>query len=228
MAKDHIVRSYDQELDLLQAKLLDMGRITGEQLSKAAEALVSKDSRLAVNVIYTDSTVNDLQNEVDRLTVQMLAMRQPMALDLRHIIAGLKIATELERIADYAANIGKHVIDLDHVSLEKPVEMIIRMTEVAQQMLKDVLHAYKDIDIPLSINVYKQDEEINKTYASLLSKLRLYMKEDADNIKTYTSLIFVARCCERIGDHIKNIAECVYFIDKGESYAAEIGAAVCK
>jgi phosphate transport system protein len=227
MAKDHIVRSYDQELDLLKTKLMEMGRITGEQLSKAAEALVSKDGRLAVNVIYTDSTVDDLQHEVDRLTVQMLAMRQPMALDLRHIIAGLKIAAELERIADYAANIGKHVIDLDHVSLEKPVEMIVRMTEVAQQMLKDVLHAYKDVDIPLSINVWNQDEEINKIYASLLSKLRLYMKEDANNIITYTSLIFVARCCERIGDHIKNIAECVYFIDKGQSYA-EFGATVYK
>jgi phosphate transport system protein len=218
MAKDHIVRSYDQELELLQSKLLEMGRITGDQLSKAVEALVTKNSSLAVNVIYSDSEVNQLQNDVDSLTVRMLAMRQPMALDLRQIISTLKIAAELERIADYAANIGKNVIDLTDVSLEKPVEMIIQMAKAAQQMLSDVMHAYQETDVALSISVWKQDEKINELYAALLSQLRLYMKEDTDNIKTYTNLIFVSRCCERIGDHIKNIAECVYFIDKGQSY----------
>lgn len=219
MDNEHIVRSYDQELALLQSKLLEMGRAAGDQISKAIEALVTKDSSLAVNVIYGDSRVNDLQTEVNSLTVRMLAMRQPMALDLRHIISGLKIAAELERIADYAANIGKNVIELNHVSLEKPVELIIRMAEVARQMLKDVMHAYQVTDVSKAIDVWNLDEEINEIYASLLSQLRLYMKEDSANIKTYTSLIFVSRCCERIGDHIKNVAESVYFIKQGKAYA---------
>jgi phosphate transport system protein len=218
MAKDHIVRSYDQELDLLQAKLLEMGSIAEDQLSKAIQALVSKDSSLAVNVIANDSQVNELQAEVDDLAVRMLAKRQPMALDLRQIISGLKIAVDLERIADYAANIAKNVMGLDQVSLEKPVELIIRMAEVAQQMLKKVMHAYREIDALEAVQVWNQDEEINAIYADLLSQLRSYMKLDTDNIKTYTNLVFVSRCCERIGDHLKNVAESVYYIKQGQTY----------
>jgi phosphate transport system protein len=227
MAKDHIVRSYDQELDLLQSKLLEMGQFAEEQLRKALEALVSRDSSLAVNVISNDSKVNKLQSEVDRLTVRMLAMRQPMALDLRHIISALRIGVELERVADYAANIGKSVIDLNDVSLEEPVEQIIRMAELTQKMLNEVMHAYRKANVSQAIAVWKQDEEVNKIYANLLSQLRLYMKEDANNINTYTSLIFVSRSCERIGDHIKNIAECVYYIEKGQEYAALVAADEC-
>jgi phosphate transport system protein len=217
--KDHTVRSYDQELDLLQSKLLEMGTVAEEQLSKAIEALISKDSHLAVTVIDNDSRVNQLEAEVDSLAVRMLAMRQPMALDLRQIISGLKTAAELERIADYAANIAKNVMDLDQVSLEEPVALIIRMAEVAQQMLKDVMGAYRETDVSKALAVWEKDEEINEIYANLLSQLRTYMQLDADNIQTYTNLIFVSRCCERIGDHIKNIAESVHYIEHGKAYA---------
>ncbi|MGD8716705.1 MAG: phosphate signaling complex protein PhoU [Desulfobacterales bacterium] len=219
MAKDHIVRSYDQELDLLQSKLLEMGQVAEAQLSKAIDALVSRDSSLAVYVIYSDTKVNELQSEVDSLAVRMLAMRQPMALDLRQIISGLKIASELERIADYAANIARNALELNQVSLEKPIELILRMAEVARQMLRYVMHAYHEKDVSEAIDVWKQDEEINEIYAELLVQLRSYMELDSDNIKTYTSLIFVARCCERIGDHIKNVAESVYYIEHGKAYA---------
>jgi phosphate transport system protein len=217
MSKDHIVRSYDQELELLMSKISEMGKVAEEQLAKAVEALITKDSRLAVNVIYSDAQVNDLQNTVDGLTVRMLAMRQPMGSDLRHIISALKIAADLERIADYAANIAKNVMDLDHVSLEKPVGLIIRMAELASHMLKDVIDAYRETDVRKAIAVWYRDENINQVYADLLSHLRSYMKADSDYINAYTSLIFTARCCERIGDHIKNVAESVYFITYGES-----------
>jgi phosphate transport system protein len=217
MSKDHIVRSYDQELELLISKISEMGKVAEEQLAKAVEALITKDTRLAVHVIYSDAQVNDLQNTVDGLTVRMLAMRQPMGSDLRHIISALKIAADLERIADYAANIAKNVMDLDHVSLEKPVGLIIRMAELASNMLKDVIDAYRETDVRKAIAVWHRDEDINQVYADLLSHLRSYMKADSDNINAYTSLIFAARCCERIGDHIKNVAESVYFITHGES-----------
>ena len=217
MSKDHIVRSYDQELDLLISKISEMGKVAEEQLAKAIEALITKDSRLAVNVIYTDAQVNDLQSTVDGLTVRMLAMRQPMGSDLRHIISALKIAADLERIADYAANIAKNVMDLDRVSLEKPVGLIIRMAELASHMLKDVIDAYRETDVRKATAVWHRDEDINRVYADLLSQLRSYMKADSDNINAYTSLIFAARCRERIGDHIKNVAESVFFITNGES-----------
>ncbi|MGD9058334.1 MAG: phosphate signaling complex protein PhoU [Desulfobacterales bacterium] len=217
MSRDHTVRSYDQELDLLKSKISEMGKVAEVQLSKAIEALVTKDSKLAVDVIYTDSQVNDLQNAVDRLTVNMLAMRQPMGIDLRHIISALKIAAELERIADYAANIAKNGMNLDHVYLEKPVRLIIRMAELAIGMLRDVISAYLEPNVPKAIEVWHRDEEINQIYADLLTQLRSYMKVDSENINTYTSLIFTARCCERIGDHIKNVAEGVYFIIHGDS-----------
>jgi phosphate transport system protein len=218
MPRDHTVRSYDQELNLLISQISEMGKVAEEQLAKAIEALMTKDSRLAVDVIYSDEQVNDLQIEVDRLTVRMLAMRQPMGSDLRHIISALKIATDLERIADYAANIAKNVMDLDHVSLEKPVGLIIRMAESASHMLIDVIDAYRRLDVGKAIAVWHRDEDINQVYADLLTQLRSYMKADSDNINTYTSLIFAARCCERIGDHIKNVAESVYFIAHGESF----------
>jgi phosphate transport system protein len=217
MPRGHTVRSYDQELDLLISRISEMGKVAEEQLAKAIKALITKDSQLAVNVISGDVQVNDLQNAVDRLTVRMLAMRQPMGSDLRHIISALKIAAELERIADYAANIAKNVMDLDHVSLEEPVGRIIRMAELASHMLKDVIDAYRGSDVRKAIAVWHRDEDINEVYADLLSHLRSYMKADSDNINTYTSLIFAARCCERIGDHIKNVAESVYFITHGES-----------
>ena len=217
MSRDHTVRSYDQELNLLKSKISEMGKVTEEQLAKAIEALITKDSKLAVNVIYTDSQVNDLQNVIDRLTVRMLAVRQPMGSDLRHIISALKMAAELERIADYAANIAKNGMNLNQVYLEKPVRLIIHMAELDIQMLKDVIGAYLDLNIPKAVEVWHRDEEINQIYADLLTQLRSYMKADSDNIDTYTSLIFTARCCERIGDHIKNVAEGVYFIIHGDS-----------
>ena len=218
MTRDHTVRSYDQELNLLVSKISEMANLAEKQLIKAIEALITKDSRLAVDVIYSDAQANNLQNSIDRLTVRMLAMRQPMGSDLRHIISALKIAAELERIADYAANIAKHGMDLDHVSLERPVGLIIHMAELARHMLNDVIDAYREKDVGKAAAVWQQDEAINEVYADLLSQLRSYMKADSDNINTYTSLIFTARCCERIGDHIKNIAESVQFIARGESF----------
>ena len=217
MSRDHTVRSYDQELNSLKSKILEMGKAAEEQLAKAIEALITKDNKLAVNVIYTDSQVNDLQNVIDRLTVRMLAVRQPMGSDLRHIISALKMAAELERIADYAANIAKNGMNLNQVYLEKPVRLIIHMAELDIQMLKDMIGAYLELNIPKAIEVWHRDEEINQIYADLLTQLRSYMKADSDNIDTYTSLIFTARCCERIGDHIKNLAEGVYFIIHGDS-----------
>jgi len=216
--KTHLVKSFDEDLNQLTTQLTAMGRAAGAQLRYAVQALTTRDCRLASEVVDNDSRVNALQEEIDSLSVRILAMRQPVANDLRHVISGLKMAAEMERIADYAANIAKNVANLNQISLERPVGLIIMMAAVAQQMLQDVVEAYYELDVDKAVSVWHCDEDINRRYVDLLSQLRMYMSVDTDNLKTYTSLIFVARCCERIGDHIKNVAECVHYIQAGESF----------
>jgi phosphate transport system protein len=218
MTRRHIVRSYDEELDQLKSKIRDMGRACGEQLQKALEALINRDHDLVTDTIQGDEYVDNLEREVNDLTVQILARRQPMALDLRHIISGLKIAGDLERIADYATNIAKHVPSLNHISLEEPLQSIIRMGKLAKAMLEEVMAAYLKADAEQAVETWHRDREMDGMYADLLNQLRSFMSEDVENIKAYTSLLFVARCCERIGDHITNVAESVYFMEKGEVY----------
>lgn len=222
--RTHMVKSFDDELNMLKNNLAAMGDTVGVQLKYAVQALTTRDCRLASEVVDNDTQVNALQEEIDNLSVRILAMRQPVAIDLRHIISGLKIAAEMERIADYAAGIAKNVANLNQVSLEKPVGLIIMMAAVAQQMLQDVVEAYCELDVDKAVSVWHCDEDINRLYADLLSQLRMYMSVDTDNLKTYTSLIFVARCCERIGDHIKNVAESVHYIQTGESFQQISGA----
>jgi phosphate transport system protein len=212
------MRTYDEELDLLRSKITQMGEICVRQLSKAVESLTKRDTMLAKDVVLGDARVNALNGEIDQLTFRILAMRQPVAIDLRNIISGLKIAGDLERIADYAANIANCVRDLNHISLEKPIKSILEMAGIAQGMLADFIEAFRQSDDVLAVSVWMKDEQIDAIYADILAELRTYMANDPDKIGAYTSLIFVARCCERIGDHIKNLAESVYFIQTGKNY----------
>jgi phosphate transport system protein len=218
MPREHIVKSYDEEFDELKAKIAEMGDQTGLQLDRALSALIKRDMAMAEEVIKRDTRIDQLQFDIDDLTVRMLARRQPMALDLRIIVSGLKISADLERIADYAANIARHVSDLSSISLIKPIESIIEMAKVAQGMLKDSLESFRDENPKKATAAWHRDKDINTAYADLLAQLNDYIREDAENVKSYTGLIFVARCCERIGDHIKNIAESIYYIEYGEEF----------
>lgn len=218
MAQKHIVRSYDQELEALKTKILTMGSEAENQLTLAVEALVQQNDILAKNIVKSDTRVNQLQEEIDALTVLLLAKRQPMALDLRIIISALKIATDLERIADYAANFAQHIIQLNHIKLEKPVASIRDMADRCLQMLKEVIHAYDELDENLAVQVWHRDDQVDAIYIDLLNILRRLMSEDSDNVKSCTTLLFVARCCERIGDHITNIAENIFYIVRGDYY----------
>jgi phosphate transport system protein len=219
MATKHIVKSYDKNLDLFKSKLSEMGKEVDDQISKAAKALLKQDGGLADVIIVCDEKVNVLQQEVEELGIQILVTRQPMGLDLRHVIAGLKMASELERIADYAANIARHISDLDHhLDIDQPIAAVIEMAELTKGMLTDIMDAFADGDVQKAIAVWHRDDLIDSIYADLLSNLRTRMSEDSDNIRSYTGLIFVARCCERIGDHITNIAENVHYIEYGKTY----------
>ena len=219
MTTKHTVKSYDMDLNLLKSKISEMGREVEDQIAKANQALLRRDSGLADLVRVSDEKVNVLQQETEELGVQILATRQPVAKDLRTVIAGLKMASELERIADYAANIAGYISDLDrHPDLDQPIDAITEMVELAKKMLTDLMDAYSKGDLQKAIAVWHRDDQIDGIYADLLNNLRAGMSEDSDNIKAFTGLIFVAKCCERIGDHITNLAENVHYIEYGKSY----------
>jgi phosphate transport system protein len=219
MPTKHIVKSYDDDLNLLNSKISEMGKEVEDQISKAAKALLSQDGGLADVVIVCDGKVNVLQQEIEELGIRILATRQPVAQDLRKVIASLKMASELERIADYAANIARHVSDLDgHIDLIQPIGATIEMAELANQMLMDIMQAFTRRDISKAIAVWHRDDRIDQIYADLLNDLRNRMSADSDHITSYTALIFIGRCCERIGDHITNIAENVHYIEYGRTY----------
>jgi phosphate transport system protein len=218
MRKEHTVKAFTQELELLKSKVFEMARECEGQLAKAVHSLVERDTELARYIIEGDSKINRLQSEVDELAIRILALRQPMALDLRNIVAAQKMAADFERIADYIANIAKHVIDLESISLEKPIRSIVKMTNSALEMLRDVLVAYQELDVDKAVEIWHRDREIDKIYFSLLTQLRTTMIEDSTRVTPSTTLLFMGRCCERIGDHITNVAENVEYIVSGEMY----------
>lgn len=227
MSRKHIVRSYDEELATLKSKILEMGKQCDNQLTKAVKALNTRNSSLAEEIISSDVEIDALQSEIEALTVSMLARRQPMAMDLRNIVSALKMAAGLERIADYAKNIARHVIDLNNMALNEPVEIIVDMIETACKMIDDVLDGYLQMDAEKVIEVWHRDEQINQKYADLLGQLHSLMAKDAENIKAGTVLLFVGRCCERIGDHVKNLAENIHFIINGVTYRGKAMNASC-
>ena len=216
MPTEHTVRSYDEELRRLSNTLMQMGGLAESQLAAAIQAVTRRDSGLAGDVVQTDLRVDQLEAEVDQLVVRILALRQPVGPDLREIISALKMASDLERIADYAANVAKRAIALNQTPAVRPAFAIPRMGNYAQGMIKDVLDAFVDRNAEKAIAVWRRDEELDEMYTSLFRELLTYMMEDPRNITSATHLLFMAKNVERIGDHATNIAETIYFLVKGE------------
>jgi phosphate transport system protein len=215
MASEHIIKSYDEELRRLNAAITQMGGLAESQLAAAIDAVIKRDSDLAATVVETDARVDQLEHDVGQLVVRLLALRQPMARDLREILAALKIASDLERICDYAANVAKRSIALNQSPPVRPVFALPRMARLAQALTKDVLDAYVARDADKALIVWARDEELDEMYSGLFRELLTYMMEDARNITASTHLLFMAKNIERIGDHATNIAETVYFVVHG-------------
>jgi phosphate transport system protein len=216
MVNEHIIKSYDDELRRLNNTIMQMGGLAEGQLAAAIDAVIKRDSELAARVVADDTTVDQLEHEVDGLVVRLLALRQPMARDLREILAALRIANDLERICDYAANVAKRSIVLNQSPTVKPVYTLPRMVKLAQALTKDVLDAYVARDAEKAMVVWARDEELDEMYSSLFRELLTYMMEDPRTITACTHLLFMAKNVERIGDHATNIAETVYFLANGE------------
>ena len=215
MASEHIIKSYDDELRRLTGTITQMGGLAESQLAAAMDAVIKRDSDLAATVVETDARVDELEHEVGQLVVRLLALRQPMARDLRDILAALKIASDLERICDYAANVAKRSIALNQAPPVRPAFALPRMARLAQALIKDVLDAYVMRDADKALVVWARDEELDEMYSGLFRELLTYMMEDARNITASTHLLFMAKNIERIGDHATNIAETVYFLVHG-------------
>jgi phosphate transport system protein len=215
MVSEHIIKSYDEELRRLDNAITQMGGLAETQLASAIEAMVKRDSRLAADVVEADARVDELEQDIESLALRLLALRQPMAVDLRQILAALKTASDLERIGDYATNVAKRSIVLNQSPPVKPAFSIPRMGRLGQAMIKDVLDAYVERDADKALLVWARDEELDEMYTSLFRELLTYMIEDVRNITACTHLLFMAKNIERIGDHATNIAETLYFMVHG-------------
>ena len=213
---EHTVKRYDQELNQMTDTILRMGGMVEQQLAKAITALITRDPELATTVIADDKPIDQLEHEIDQLVMRLLALRQPMAVDLRLITASLKISSDLERIGDYAANVAKRASALSQVEPMRPVAAIPRMSQIVQGMIKDVLDAYMARDAEKALVVWRRDEEVDETYNSLFRELLTYMMEDPRHITPCTHLLFIAKNIERMGDHATNIAEIISFLVTGK------------
>jgi phosphate transport system protein len=203
MTTEHTVKSFDEELKRLSDLVAQMGGLAEAQLQAAIESLVSRDAEQAARVVQNDSRIDQLE-------------RQPMAVDLREIVAAIKISSDIERIGDYAANVAKRAIALTQSPPMRPVGGIARMGRLVQQIIKDILDAYGAHDADKAVAAWKRDQEVDDMYNSLFRELLTYMMEDPRNIGPSTHLIFIAKNIERMGDHATNVAEIIHFLVRGE------------
>jgi len=222
MANEHTVKRFDEELERLNATINEMGGLAEVQLAQALTAVRDRDTALAEQVISDDARVDALDVVVQQQTVELLVLRQPMAVDLRVVLSSIKIAAALERIADYAKNTARRSIVLAQGNAPtSAVSGIDRLGRLVRTALKDVLDAFANGDVEKARDVWERDEEIDQVYTGLFRELLTYMMEDPRNITACTHLLFMAKNIERAGDHVTNIAEMVSFRITGQYFAEE-------
>lgn len=211
MAK-RIVRHFQEELEQLKARLLEMGGLAEDRVRKALEGLVTRDMSMVREVLGGDQPLNQLHIEVDNRCFRLLALHQPMAVDLRAIVSAVKINTDLERVGDLAVNIAEAVTRyLKHAPVKELID-IPRMAAIAQAMLRDALDAYVRRDTTLAEDVLNRDDELDGLKTQVFRELLTYMLQDTSTIEPALDLILISRHLERIGDHATNVAEDVIFM----------------
>ena len=213
---EHLVKSFDTDLKHLRDMLTEMGGIVESQVAMAAEAIMNRDTAAATRTVEEDPKVDALEHAIEQFVIRMLALRQPMAGDLRRVVAALKITGDLERIGDYAANVAKRSIVLGQYNLPYSLSGLSHMATLVQQQLKSVIDALGTNDTVKAIEVWRSDQVVDDIYNALFRELITYMMEDPRNITPCAHLLFIAKNLERIGDHTTNIAETVYYAVVGE------------
>jgi phosphate transport system protein len=209
---DRVVRHFQEELEQVQARLLEMGGLAEDRVRASIEGLVSRERGIIDGVLGADGPINQLHVEIDNRCFTLLALHQPMAVDLRAIVSAVKINTDLERVGDLAINIAEAATRyLRHAPVKELID-IPRMARIAQTMLRDALDANVRRDIGLAEKVLDQDDELDGLKTQVFRELLTYMLQDPHTIEPALDLILVSRHLERIGDHATNIAEDVIFM----------------
>ncbi len=213
---EHIVSAFDEDLNGLAQKIAEMGGLAEQNVADSVAALVNRDIERAQRLIASDERIDVLQQQVEESAVSMIARRQPMARDLREIMAAIHIANDLERVGDLAKNTAKRVIAIEsNFGSQRLVAGVEHMAELSLTQLKEVLDAFASRDLAAALAVWERDNEIDAVYTSLFRELLTYMMEDPRNITFCTHLLFCAKNIERIGDHATNIAETLHYLITG-------------
>jgi phosphate transport system protein len=215
-APQHIVKSFEAELTLLRDRISQMGGMVEHQVAAASRAVAEKDNVSASAAVEADPSVDAMEREIEQTVIRMLALRQPMAADLRQVVAALKMTSDLERIGDYASNIAKRSIVLSQFTMPFSLAGISAMARLVQENLKLVIDAAGDGDADKALTVWYADQGVDDIYNGIFRELITYMMEDPRSITPCTHLLFVAKNLERIGDHATNIAETVHYAATGE------------
>lgn len=216
MESSHIVKSFDEELGTIESKLLEMGGIVETLIDDSVIGLVNRDKELCSKVIRDDRRVDALEIETDELAVRLLALRQPMAADLRSVVCSLRVSTNLERIGDYAKNIAKRAtIIADDAPVGSSAATLKRMGKMVREMVGDVLDAFVKRDTNMAEELRRRDEEVDHMHNTLFRELLTHMMEDPRNISASMHLLFIAKNLERMGDHVTSIAEQIIYLVTG-------------
>lgn len=216
LGSEHTLKAFDEDIDRLRGLISEMGGRAEAAIREAMTALARKDLELAAHVVENDKKIDELEAEIEKLVVQTIALRAPMADDLREVVAALKIVGVVERIGDYAKNIAKRVPLVAESSGIKPTTLLPAMAQVAGEMVHDVLNAFAARDADLAAAVCNRDKVVDDFYNSIFRTLVTYMMENPRHISESAHLLFIAKNIERIGDHATNVAEMVYFAATGQ------------
>jgi phosphate transport system protein len=219
MAEDakHIVTSFEVDLQKLRDMIAGMGGLVERAVADAATALLTHDAGLAANVVEQDPKIDAEEHAIEQFAVRLLALRQPVANDLRQVVAALKVITDLERVGDYAANIAKRSLVINQVAGGFALSGLGQMARLVQQNLKTIIDAVGEADPQKAVSVWRADQAVDDLYNTIFRELITYMMEDARNISACTHLLFIAKNLERIGDHATNIAELTYYAITGDT-----------
>ena len=217
MSEDHIVSSFDEDMKQLEVLFLDMGRLVQDQLKAATKALKKEDRTLAKKVVKGDKELNKLEAELNDLAVKILALRQPFASDLRAVVMTLKSAGHLERMGDLTRNMAQRTNTIAKAQADTgPIETLIRMSELVQSMIGEVMKAYATRSSDLAIKVRDQDAHVDTSHNSLFREMLTYMMEDVRNISGCMHVMFIAKNIERMGDNVADIAKEIVYMTTGE------------
>ena len=217
----HTVKSYEEELKNLNNNIVKMGTLCEEALRKSINALVTSNTEDADKIIKDDEEIDKYENLIEQQVVNLIALRQPLAIDLRETVTALKISSDLERIGDLSKNIAKRSLLLSGNLSENLIKILNTLSESVQKQLKSVIDSYLERSSSMAVNVWESDEKIDDLTNQCMQASIDFLKEDTKNLQNGTHLLFVSKNLERMGDHTTNIAEQVYFLVKGEYLEGE-------